>query len=112
MPGIGPGPKDRVKNSAQISMSIERRKSNRRFMPQLATRLRVMLRAAMNASGKAQSVPSSVPTKAITNVCISFERMSACCQTLLPRKSATMCETLERAGSRRSPTVARPARSP
>jgi hypothetical protein len=35
MPGIGPGPKPRTKNSAQISMSTERERSNTRFISQL-----------------------------------------------------------------------------
>ena len=53
MPASGPGPKPRVKNSAQISMSTERRKSKKRLNTWLASRFGVMLRAARKASGKA-----------------------------------------------------------
>ncbi len=43
MPGIGPGPKPRVKNSAQISMSTERMKSKKRFISQLVVRFGVIV---------------------------------------------------------------------
>ena len=85
MPGSGPGPKARVKNSAQISMSTERRKSKNRFVTRLTTRLRVMLRAAMKDSGKASRVANSVPTKAMTMVCSSFGQTSPCCHSALFR---------------------------
>ena len=80
MPASGPGPKARVKNSAQISMSTERRKSNSRLAIWLTGRLWTMLRAAMKESGKATIIAKSVPMKAMTIVCRSLVQTSRCCQ--------------------------------
>src|SRR5438477_192912 len=112
MPDSGPGPKARVKKSAQISMSTERWKSKKRLNDWLANRRRVMLRAARKASGNATSAASKVPAKAMTMVWKSLVQTSPCCHSELFQKLSKASERLECSGSMRLPETIRPTTSP